>query len=221
MTSKASKAFKVSTTSMRSPRALSRLLVLAFLVGCGSSVPRVPLTETWPAEVGSYDRVTADWTRSTTLRGEYQEALEVAATFKSPAWREAHARRDIEHRGLTGAGRDQALAQARAAASGPYELELMVTTWDRRENDLDRGKKSVWRVVLVDEKGQEIEPIEIVRDRRPAFTVRAEFPALGDFAVPYVARFPRTTPLLGPDVRRLRLRMSSERGGVELTWEAP
>ena len=71
----------------------------------------------------------------------------------------------------------------------------MVTTWDRRENDLDRGKKSVWRVVLVDEHGHEIEPLEIVKDKRPTFTVRAEFPALGDFATPYIARFPRTPPL--------------------------
>ena len=57
-----------------------------------------------------------------------------------------------------------------------------------------------------------------MRDRRPTFTVRAEFPALGDFAVPYVARFPHDKPVLGPNVRAIRLRMSSERGGVELNW---
>jgi hypothetical protein len=97
----------------------------------------------------------------------------------------------------------------------------MVATWDRRENDLDRGKKSVWRIVLIDESGREIEPLEIVRDRRPAFVVRAEFPALGEFATPYIARFPRTTPLFGPNARQVRLRMSSTRGGLEIAWNAP
>ena len=33
--------------------------------------------------------------------------------------------------------------------------------------------------------------------------------------------FARTRPLLGPNVRRLRLRLSSERGGLELIWLAP
>jgi hypothetical protein len=79
----------------------------------------------------------------------------------------------------------------------------------------------VWRVVLVDEKGNEIPPLEIIKDRRPAFTVRADFPALGDFATPYIARFPRTTPLLGPNVKSLRLRLFGVRGGVEVVWNAP
>jgi hypothetical protein len=92
----------------------------------------------------------------------------------------------------------------------------MVTTWDRRENDLDRGKRSVWHIVLEDDAGHQLEPIEIVKDKRPAFTVRAEFAALGDFAVPYIARFPHTSPVL--DARAVKLRMSSERGDVEVAW---
>ena len=121
-------------------------------------------------------------------------------------------------RGLVGEAREQRIAQAQAEVAGPYELEIMVTTWDRRENDLDRGKKSVWRVVLIDEDGQEIEPLEIVRTSGPPFVVRAEFPALGDFATPYIARFPRTRPILGPVAKHVRLRMSSKRGGLELDW---
>jgi hypothetical protein len=201
---------------------MNRALVFGsvFVVAaCGSAPPHVRLTDAWPDKTGDYLEVTNDWTRVTTLRGQYQEVLQLAATFKAPDWRAAHAARDAEHRGLTGEARDQRLAQAKAEMAGPWEVELMVTTWDRRENDLDRGKKSVWRVVLVDEQGKEIEPLEIIKDKRPAFTVRAEFPAFGDFATAYVARFARTTPVLGAGVHAVRLRMSSERGGVELSWE--
>ena len=198
------------------------LVIALALAACGSTAPPVHLTEDWPAKDTplNYDDVTRDWTRSGTIRGQYQEVLDLAVTFKSPEWRAAHAERDADHRGLTGDQRAQVLAQAQADMAGPYEVELMVTTWDRRENDLDRGKKSVWRVVLVDEQGKEVEPIEIVKDRRPTFTLRSEFPALGDFAVAYVARFPRQPPLLGPNVRTLRLRISGERGGVEVAWNA-
>jgi hypothetical protein len=197
---------------------LSSLLVVA---ACAGVDPHVKLTEEWPAKVDDYDAVTAAWTRKTTMRGTYQEALRVAATFKSPEWREAHAIKDADARQLVGDARAQRLAQAQAEVAGPYEVELLVTTWDRAENDLDRGKKSAWHVVLVDESDHEIEPLEIARDKRPALIVRAEFPAFEDFAIPYIVRFPRTTPVLGEGIHRVRLRMSSERGGVQLIWQAP
>lgn len=198
------------------------LLLALALAACHPAAPPVHLTEDWPATDTPlpYDEITRAWTRTGVIRGQYQEVLDLAVTFKSPEWRAAHAERDADHRGLTGPERDQVRAQAQADMAGPYEVELMVTTWDRRENDLDRGKKSVWRVVLVDEQGKEIEPIEVIKDRRPTFTLRSEFPALGDFAIAYVARFPRQPPLLGPSVRQLRLRISGERGGVEVAWSA-
>jgi hypothetical protein len=201
---------------------LALAVTFAIAVGaCASAPPPVKLVEDWPAQAGNYDETTEAWTRKTSLRGQYQEVLELAATFKSPEWRAARAARDASYRRLEGAARDAFIGLAKADAAGPYEIELMVTTWDRRENDLDRGDRSVWRVVLVDEKGNEIPPLEIIKDRRPAFTVRADFPALGDFATPYIARFPRTTPLLGPGVKSLRLRLFGVRGGDEVVWNAP
>ncbi|MBS1119244.1 MAG: hypothetical protein H6Q90_1472 [Deltaproteobacteria bacterium] len=161
-----------------------------------------------------YQRVTSEWTKTTSLHHSYQDVLELAATFKSPEWRTAYAIKDAEARGLSGPAREQRLAQAQADAAGPLEIELLVTTWDRRENDLDRGKKSVWRVRMLDDAGAEIEPLEVIKDKRPMFVLRAEFPALGDFATAYVARFPR--PAQPP--RALRIRVSSERGGVQLEW---
>jgi hypothetical protein len=202
-------------------RATALLLVLA---ACGSSIARRPLTEEFPTPVpepDDYLDITDDWTRKATLRGQYQEVLELAATLKSPEWRAAHASRDAEHRGLEGAARDQRIAQARAEAAGPYEFELMVTTWDRRENDFDRGAKSTWRVMLLDQNGTEIAPLEIIKDRRPPFVVRAEFPAFGDFAQAYILRFPREAAVLGPNVKFIRLRVSGERGGIEVRWDSP
>jgi hypothetical protein len=206
---------------MRSAAIAVLSIALAFCAACVAAVPTVRLTDDWPAQIRDYSAVTEDWTRKAQLHANYQEVCELVATFKSAEWRAARAVRDADVRGLVGPARDQRLADARAEAAGPYELEVMVTTWDRRENDLERGKKSVWRVVLIDETGNEIEPLEIVRDRRPAYVVRAEFPALGEFATPYIARFPRTTPLFGPNARRVRLRMSSTRGGLEVAWAAP
>lgn len=203
---------------------MKALAILAFVVvaaaACGSTDPRVRLSGEWPRRAGAYDTVVQEWTRSAVLRGSYQEVMELTATLKSPEWHAAHAE-DANNRGLVGEAREQRLAQAQAEAAGPWEFELMVTTWDRRENDLDRGKRSVWRVTLLDAQGKEIVPLEIVKDKRPAFVVRSEFPALGDFATPYVIRFPREVNVLGPDVRRVQLRISGERGGLQVNWDAP
>lgn len=197
---------------------VAALLGAALASGCGSRVAPVTLTEDWPATIADYDDVTSQWTRSARMRGEYQEALEVVATFKSSEWRAAHAEKDANSRGLEGNARSQQVSQARADAAGPYEFEVMLTTWDRRENDLDRGVKSTWKVRMMDEQGVEIEPLEVVKDKRPAFVVRSEFPALGDFATAYIVRFPRTKPLLGPGVKEMRMHLSSERGGADLRW---
>lgn len=202
-------------------KALAIALLLAGAPGCTTTYPSVRLTDDFPSKPRDYDDVVTEWTRKAQLRGDYQEVCELVATLKSPEWRAAHALHDADHRGLTGEAREARLAQARADAAGPYEIEVMLTTWDRRENDIDRGKKSVWRVVLLDPQGHEIEPIEIVKDRRPSFVVRAEFPALGEFATPYIARFPRSAAVFGPNAKQVRLRMSSTRGGVEVDWLAP
>ena len=200
---------------------LVAILLVSFAVACGAADPRVRLAGEWPPRAGDYITVTQEWTRSAVLRGSYQEVMELSATLKSPEWHAAHAEKDAKNRGLVGEAKAQRIAQAQADAAGPYELELMVTTWDRRENDLDRGKKSVWRVVLLGPDGNEIVPLEIIRDKRPAFVVRSEFPAFGDFATAYVVRFPREANILGPDVKQVRLRISGERGGLQVNWDAP
>lgn len=193
--------------------------VLAFAAGCGGG-SAVRLDDSWPQTAPDYRDATERWTRRTTMSRDYQESLDLAAVLKSPEWRLAHATRNADHRRLTGPARDAVLAQAKADMAGPYEIELLVTTWDRRENDLDRGKRSVWRVVLIDDADREIEPLEIVKDKRAPYVLRAEFPGFGDFATAYIARFPRSAAVLGPTVRAVRLRMSSARGGVELQWTA-
>lgn len=215
-------------SSPKSPRRFTNARVLVLLagvlaagvLGCGSrAAAPVNLDGTWPEKPGSYRAVHEQWTRHGMKRTYESMVFEVYATFKSPAWRAAHANHMAGLQNMSNAARAAYLAQTRQASeTEPYEVHLLVTTNDRRENDLIKGKRSVWRVVLVDQQGNEIEPLSITRDRRPREVIAAEFPDFGDFAEPYVARFPRDTALLGPGMQRFSLKMGSTRGGVELVW---
>ena len=180
---------------------LAIALVCALLAACSTQT--------------KYEKVTANWTRKGEMRERYQEALTVAVTFKSLEWREEFARKNARNRGLDGAALAQSVAQAKADDAGPLEFQMIVVTWDRRENDLDRGKKSVWRIRLLDEAGMEVEPLEIIRDKRPDYIIRAEFPAMVNFAKAYVVRFPRDKIT---NLANLKMHMSSPRGGVRLVW---
>lgn len=188
--------------------------------GCAAAPAPVTLSDTWPDRAGDYDDVNRAWTRTARLRGSYQQALEVHATIHSPEWRAAHAGREASIRKLGGAGRDALFAAARTAAAGDYEVVLVVTTYDRSENDLHRGDRSVWRLALVDDAGVETAPLKVVRDRRPPEILRAELPMLGDFAEVYVATFPRTAAVLRDGAHQVALKMWSVKGGVSLVWSS-
>lgn len=192
-------------------------LLACALAACAAAPPPVDLSGAWPARAGDYDDVTAAWTRRATLRGHFQQTLELVATFRSPEWRAAAAARSARMRG---AAPDAAVAAARPADDAGYEIALVVTTYDRAENDLDRGDRSIWRLALVDASGVETPPTSVVRDRRPPEVIRAELPALGDFSEAYVATFPRSAAVFGPGASTVKLRMWSSRGGVQVEWKA-
>ena len=107
------------------------------------------------------------------------------------------------------------------AAADVYEVHLLVTTGERRENDLQKGEKSIWRLALRDDQGSEVTPSSVERDKRPVDVIRAEYPDMSDFATAYVVRFPRTLDVLRQGAKQFSIIMASTRGGVELVWQAP
>jgi hypothetical protein len=193
-------------------------LTAALLSACAGS-QAVDLSPAWPERAADYDDAYRAWTRHGTIRSGYEQVLDLHATFKSPAWRAAHVDYLATKQNLSPEARQRLQAeQIKVAEQEPYELQLLVTTNDFRQNDLHRGERSIWRLALVDDRGNQVEPIEVKRDRRPIDVIRAEYPDMGDFATAYIVRFPRTVEVLRPDASKFSLEMASVRGGVDLVW---
>ena len=191
--------------------------VLLALVGCGGAARPVALSGAWPTQPRDFDDVTEDWTRHDELHGGYQEIIDVYATLKSPEWLLAHATREARLRGLDAAQTQKLVEEYKAQHAKEYEVALIVSTWDRMQNNLHR-KDPVWQVTLIDDKGTAIAPTKIRRDKRPRNMLRGDFPEVGDFAEAYVATFARPPDVLGPGVKQVRLRVSSVKGFVEVAW---
>lgn len=200
---------------------MRRALALAAIAmgGCGAAPKPVDLCGTWPSTAGNFDDVTAAWTRHSEMERDYQEVISIDATFKSPEWRAAHVARTIKRSALDTAAADKLTADNQAAAAAAYEIELIVTTWDKKENQLSRPNP-VWTVTLIDGNGRSIAPLKIKRDKRPKHVLRAEFPSVPDFYEAYVVTFPVDPPVLTCGVKVVRLRVASERGAVEVAWNA-
>ena len=194
------------------------LLVLA---ACGAPAHTIAFSDNWPTRVARFDDVTDAWTRTVKMRNGYEESLTLQATFKSPEWRAARIAREVGYAHMSDAAATDLVGKEQAALADHYEVELIVTTWERRENDLDRGERSVWHLALVDDDGTEVQPIEIVKDKRPREVLLADFPEFGDFAIAYIAKFPKKTDVFRNGAKKVSLHMWSARGGVELAWAAP
>jgi hypothetical protein len=204
-----------------------RLLpALCLIAACAGSPPPVVLSNEWPARVsaGDYEDIHEKWTRhgrdhqDPDGKIEIAETLDVYATFKSPEWRAAYIAHRADLHDLPRSEVDALTKQAQEEMEKHYEVTLLVSTWDRRANDLNKGKRSTWRVALVDDQGREIVAEEVKRDRRPASEIKADYPDLGGFHTAYVAKFPRTVDLLRDGARRFSLKVTSSQGGVTMTW---
>ena len=206
--------------------AIALAAAAAALAGCGGRQERVELSNQWPAAVGDYREVTQKWTRRAREHAGpdpshgriVEETLDLVATFKSPEWRAAYVKFRAAQNRLPASEVAALTAREQAEAADHYEVELLVSTYDRRLNELQRGPRSPWRIALVDAAGAEIVASKIERDRRPRTEIAADFPQLGDFHQAYVARFPRTVDLLRPDASRFSLKMTSSQVGVEVVW---
>jgi hypothetical protein len=194
---------------------------IVMIAACGAPAHRIAFSDDWPTRVARFDEVSDAWTRTVKMRSGYEESLTLQATFKSPEWRAARIARDVGYAHMSDAAATDLVGKEQASLADHYEVELIVTTWERRENDLDRGERSVWHLSLVDDDGTEVQPIEVVRDKRPREVLLADFPEFGDFAIAYVAKFPKKTDVFRTGAKKVSLHMWSARGGVELAWAAP
>lgn len=169
----------------------------------------------------TYRQYLERYTRHQNLYQGLQRRLIWAATFEAPRFRAIRSEAYASIRRMTDAELQALLVEERRASEDFLDFFVGFFTEQFAWNDLDE-EDSIWRVDLLVDGARVLRPISIRRVVNPDPNIRALYPYLGAFSRAYRIRFPRSdekgNPLVGPDARRITLRVSSAVAHGELSW---
>lgn len=208
-------------------RALQALAATVALAACAA--PTVVLRQgprAYTAE--SYEDVLERWTRSAhayTLQG-IDDHLAVTATYESWDFRWAYVVRYARDFMLSTEQRRGLLEQSLRAAESEHAFYVTLQSPTRRYGELTRPT-SAWRVLLINDRRQEVAPIELEHIRRPGALERTYFPHTNVWRQAYRIRFPKRVrvpgqgdvEILDDTTRRFILRFSGPLGHADLVWQ--
>lgn len=171
-----------------------------------------------------YDQVLKRWTRTESLvaLAELDDLLTVTATFESWDFRWAYVVRYAADYRLTIDQRKRLLESTLSDVRAKHQFYIALYGPNRRWNDISR-KNSAWIVRLIDDKGNESAPEEIVSIAKPNAIERTYFPYTTVFRQAFRVRFPvlladgRRT--VASDAQWFGLRFAGAQGNQDLVWQ--
>jgi len=173
-------------------------------------------------ESEGYRQVLERWTKQHKVYRHFEAKIFVTATYLSPEFRKAWIARRTRLLGLP-ASETRALAADHSERERRFhEFVVAVYTGEHRWNDIDQ-KGSMWRLSLANDRGQEVAPVEVVRQDLRSGDLQAYFPYITVFQQAYIVRFPQTilelnAPILDGTVGSFSLRFLSGVAVAELEW---
>jgi hypothetical protein len=155
------------------------------------------------------------WTREETAYSQFATSFHISATYKSDAFNRAFMKEQARFLNLTQEDRAKREVVQRQSTSDFTEFFFYAYTALRSANDFG-DRNSTWRIFLLDEKGRQIDPLEIRKVEREQVTplIESFFPYVQKyFGYGYHLRFPRqpSSPL--------KLVFTSHVGRIELNWK--
>jgi hypothetical protein len=201
------------------------LVVATCLAGAAAcSAPQVSLAEE-PREyiATDYEVVLARWTRTEHLvaLSELDDLLTVTATFESWDFRWAYVVRYAQDYRLSVEQRRVLLEATLNETRAHHQFFVALYGNNRRWSDLTKPT-SAWIVRLIDDRGNETAPEEIVAIPRPGPIERTYFPYASVWRHVFRIKFPAQNangPSIARDAKRVGLRFAGALGSEELHWD--
>jgi hypothetical protein len=201
---------------------LSVATCFAGITGC--SAPQVTLAEEPREYVATdYEVVLSRWTRTEHLiaLSELDDLLTVTSTFESWDFRWAYVVRKAHDKTITVEQRRVLLEATLNETRTHHQFFVALYGNNRRWSELTKPT-SAWIVRLIDDRGNETAPEEIVAITKPGPIERTYFPYASVWRHVFRIKFPATTangPTIARDAKRLGLRFAGAQGSEELHWD--
>jgi hypothetical protein len=203
---------------------LCSIVVAVLLVSVGCGHQPVTLAE-GPREYlpTDYEYVMSRWTRTENLvaLAELDDLLTVTSTFESWDFRWAYVVRYARDYRLSVDQRRLLLESTLNETRAHHQFFVALYGGNRKWTDLSKPN-SAWIVRLIDDKGNETAPEEIIPINKPGPIERTYFRYASVWRRVFRIRFPTSTPS-GPTVARdakyVGLRFAGAQGSEELHWE--
>jgi hypothetical protein len=184
-------------------------------LSCATARLPVAASDSAPAarseeEESKYQVVLARYTQSRAVYDNFDTRMFVRATWQSPEFVEARARREAHFRALPVPEEEAVVSKAleQGASSTSFFMSVYVT--DYRTDDFEKPN-SMWRLVVVSNTGAEARPTSVIRLGRSMPEMRATYSYMEQFWVGYWVTFPKQS---GP----MTLRLASALGQADLPF---
>jgi hypothetical protein len=203
------------------------VVVAAMLAGCHPGPVSMAEPRATP-NPKDYRAIQKHWTRHGHVTEDFDEALTVDATLQGPEMRAAYIEKWISVYKLGPDEAARARAQLTAEVADVWEVNLQSSSHTIDLDNFSPAKK-LWRISLLDDRGRSVSPTEIklVRDRIEVIDAFFPFPGqktyVGTFTRSWRLHFPKQhvdgQPLIGPETKRVILRIAGPQGSTDLVWE--
>jgi len=174
---------------------------------------------------GKYLKALKYWTRTQTVYSQFETQVRLSATLKSRDFNGAYLEEYGRVYALTEDEKKQRAALQADIASGYTEFFVYAYTPEKETNDFDRSN-SIWKVFLLDGRGNRIDPVEVRRIGKVTPVMQEFFPYINPYyGVCYTIKFPgpaaagvQSAENKSPHEEPVRLVFTSVLARVELQW---
>jgi len=206
-------------------RVMPILLLLSLATG-GCGAPKVNISEgTRQFSPSDYEPTLELWSRDTsvyTLDG-MDNVLTATATYLSWEFRWAYAVRYSDDHRLS--PEERAVFRQKQFDDYRKAHEFIVATTSGEHRWCVLGKESsVWKVSMINDRGDSVAPLVIEEIKKPTAAQMAYFPYINVFRQAYRITFPRTlpnsqVPIIGANNEYFKLCFVGALGNGELRWD--
>ncbi len=163
------------------------------------------------------------WTRTETVYSQFETRVAISATYQGKDFKNAYLREYDRIYSLTQADRTQREALQTESLSAYREFFFYAYLPEKNDNDFDR-QNSIWKVFLVNGKGERVVPLEIRRIEKVTPLVEQFYPYVHKYyGSCYRLKFPAgegvDAQAEGTPRKPLQLVFTSVLGKATLEWK--